>query len=111
MSRRNHPEDPLAAYQEDGAGYAGYLQGLREIYEQLRVFMRPAAHVVLEVSNIKSGDDVTPLAWDVAAEISRVLVYRGERIVVWDATCYGFDHSYCLFFQVPSPGSRGPTGS
>jgi tRNA G10 N-methylase Trm11 len=98
-TRSHHPQDPLAAYREAGAGYRAYLDGLRDIYDALRERLLPAATVVIEVSNLRTEHEVTPLAWDLAAEVSRVLPFRGEIVVGWDAPAHGFDHSYCLLFE------------
>jgi hypothetical protein len=99
MSRSDHPQDPLAAYRSHGTGYRDYLRGIRAIYEQVDELLLPSASVVLEVGNIKSPGEVTPLAWDVATELSSVFAFVGETIVAWDAPSYGYDHSYCLVFQ------------
>ena len=96
---RHDPEDPLAAYQAEGKGYAAYLQGLRRIYEQLRQHMKPAGTVILEVANLKKDGRVTTLAWDVAQEVSEVLRFEGEVVVCWDRYSYGYDHSYCLVYS------------
>jgi tRNA G10 N-methylase Trm11 len=99
MTKSNHPQDPLAAYSRDGTGYRGYLRGLRDIYAQLREVLLPSAVVVVEVSNIKADEEVTPLAWDVASELSALFRYSGEVIVAWNTPSFGYDHSYCLTFE------------
>ncbi len=99
MTKSDHPQDPLTGYASDGTGYADYLLGLREIYEQLKIFLLPAASVVLEVSNIKSDREITPLAWDIATELSTVFSFRGEVVIGWDTPSYEYDHSYCLVFD------------
>jgi hypothetical protein len=99
MPRSQHPQDPLAAYAEHGTGYGGYLRGLRDIYTQLKEVLLPFAVVVLEVSNIKTEHEVTPLAWDVASELSALFRYSGEIVVGWDTPSFGYDHSYCLIFE------------
>ncbi len=91
-------DDPLAAYRAKGKGYAAYLQGMRSIYGQLRKHMKPAGTVVLEVANLKLEGQVTPLAWDVAEEVSQVLHFEGEVVICWDKYGYGYDHSYCLVY-------------
>ncbi len=101
------PEDPLSAYQRPGAGYPAYLRGLTTIYEQLKDLMQPAAHVVVEVSNIRSTGNVTTLAWDLAAQLSTVFHFLGETVVAWDHYGYGYDHSYCLVYQHPARRKEG----
>lgn len=99
MPRSNHPEDPLTAYRENGGGYRRYLADLREVYRQVKHLLHPGATVVLEVSNLKGESEVTPLAWDIAQEISKELKFAGEIVVGWDEQCHGYDHSYCLVFK------------
>jgi hypothetical protein len=99
MPRSAHPEDPLAAYRVEGAGYDAYLRGLGAIYRQIKTLLLPEASVVLEVSNLKNAGDVTPLAWDVATTLADLFHFEGEVIVAWDEPSFGFDHTYCLVFK------------
>jgi DNA modification methylase len=92
-------DDPFTDYRAKNRGYAAYLRDMRRIYGQLRRHMKPAATVVLEVSNLKLDGRVTTLAWDVAQEISKVLRFEGEVVVGWDKPTYGYDHSYCLIYS------------
>ena len=91
-------EDPFTAYRSTGKGYAAYLMDIRRIYGQLRGKMKPGGTVVIEVANLKSGGQVTTLAWDVGREVSKVLHFEGEVVVCWDEYGYGYDHSYCLVY-------------
>jgi tRNA G10 N-methylase Trm11 len=99
FTTRSDGEDPFTDYSEKGNGYAAYLQETRSIFAQVARRMRPSAHVVIEIANLKTGSEVTPLAWDVAAEVSRVLHFEGETVICWDQYGYGYDHSYCLLFS------------
>lgn len=98
-TNRSDDEDPLSGYAEKGRGYTAYLQGLGGIFAQVAQLLKPSARVVVEIANIKDGSGVTPLAWDVAAEVSKVLHFEGETIICWDRYGYGYDHSYCLVFS------------
>jgi len=97
---RDEVDNPLTDYRERGHGYRAYLDELRGIFAQLRQRMQPAGVVVVEVANLKIGGMLTPLAWDVAEQIGRVLHFDGEVVVCWDRYGYGYDHSYCLVFSV-----------
>lgn len=92
-------EDALSAYARPGKGYQAYLKDIRGIYEQIGQMLKPEAHAVIEVSNLKQAGSVTPLAWDIATEVSEVLRFEGEVVVCWDKYGYGYDHSYCLIFR------------
>lgn len=96
---REDREDPLTACQADGQGYGQYLRDLCGIYRQMAAIMKEGARAVIEVANLKRHG-VTPLAWDIAAQISQVLTFEGEIVVGWEPTYgYGYDHSYCLVFR------------
>ena len=101
MGRRDMA-NPLTAYTTKGHGYAAYLRTIRNIYAQMRRMMKPTAHVVIEVANLKGDEGLTTLAWDVAREVSQVLHFEGEVIACWDQYGYGYDHSYCLIYTRPS---------
>ena len=92
------PENALNAYQTKDGSYDSYLNELQEIYRMLAKRLKPGGRVVLEVSNLKDAQGITPLAWDIAARISRVLRFDGEVVICWDKYWYGYDHSYCLVF-------------
>ncbi|MDX1988142.1 MAG: DNA methyltransferase [Candidatus Obscuribacter sp.] len=98
---KNHTENPFTAYSTLGDGYQAYLQDLKNIYAQIATLLKPGAHVVIEVSNLKHEDGtLTTLAWDLAREVSLVLDFQGEEIIAWEPTyAYGYDHSYCLVFK------------
>jgi DNA modification methylase len=100
--QKDDPEDPFAAYTTPGRGYQAYLQDIQQVYAQMRQVMKPQAHIVIEVANLKGARGVTPLAWDVAAAVGQVLIFEGEIVITWEPTYgYGYDHSYCLIFRKP----------
>ncbi len=97
MGKRDR-ENPLTAYTSAGDGYAAYLQGIQNIYAQMKELMRPNARVVVEAANLKRWDGPTTLAWDIAEAVSQVLWFEGEIVIGWDRYGYGYDHSYGLVF-------------
>ena len=92
-------ENPFMDYSEKGYEYPSYLRDIRHIFDQVAQMMKPSAHVVIEISNLKRYRDVTTLAWDVARGVSQVLHFDGEIVLCWDENSYGYDHSYCLLFS------------
>ena len=80
-------------------GYDSYINCLRYIFAQLRGIMKPRAKLVIEAGNLRSEGFVTPLAWDIAEAVSRELCFEGERIIKWDRSNFGFDHTYCMVFS------------
>lgn len=96
---KNGTANPFTAYLTESNGYAAYLDDVRDIYASIGRLMKPAAHAVIEVSNLKNEAGITTLAWDIAAAVSTVLRFEGEVVVGWDHYAYGYDHSYCLIFS------------
>jgi hypothetical protein len=96
---REDREDPFTAYRVQGEGYPQYLEDIRRIYYQVAQVMKDGGAVVIEAANLKRSG-VTPLAWDIAAAVSKELTFEGEVIICWEPTYgYGYDHSYCLIFR------------
>jgi SAM-dependent methyltransferase len=104
--------DPLRDYAGE-SDYETYLENLRTVFERVGRGLQPGGRVLLEVSNLQVDGGVTTLAWDVAETLSAVLCFDGELIIAWegddedgytnDGTYgYGYDHSYCLVFTLPS---------
>lgn len=106
------PADPLQNYDGD-TDYASYLDGVSDVFAQVRELLRPGGRVLVEVSNMKYDDQVTTLAWDLADAIRRELRFEGEVVVSWEpgdemnesaeaqagTFGYGYDHSYVLVFS------------
>lgn len=98
-TQREDTENPFTGYTELGNTYSNYLQDITHIYEQVVQSMKPSAHVVIEIANLKTKQGVTTLAWDVVHAVSRILTFEGEFVVCWDEYGFGYDHSYCLVFS------------
>jgi len=92
-------ENPFTDYSEKDYEYSFYLMDIKHIFAQVAQKMKPSAHVVVEVSNLKRLREVTPLAWDIAREVSQVLHFDGEIVLCWDEYSYGYNHGYCLLFS------------
>ena len=69
--------------------------------------MKKDSYIVIEVTNLK-GKVVTPLAWDIGKEVSKIFHFEGEIIVNWKTKearkergnyGHGYDLSYCLVFR------------
>ncbi|HKI53406.1 MAG TPA: DNA methyltransferase [Anaerolineales bacterium] len=92
-------ENPFTDYTERVYEYSSYLKDIKHIFAQVAQKMKPSAHVVIEISNLKREREVTTLAWDVAREVSQILHFNGEIVLCWDKNSYGYCHSYCLVFS------------
>jgi DNA modification methylase len=97
-TNRSDAENPFVDYRQKGFNYASYLQGMGRVFSQVAQKIKPSGHVVIEVSNLKKNGEVTPLAWDIAREVSQVLHFEGETVLCWDKYGYGYNHSYGLIF-------------
>lgn len=96
---RTDEDNPFTDYSEKGNGYAAYLNEIGNIFAGVARLMKPSARTVIEIANMKDESGVTPLAWDVAAQVSKILHFDGETVICWDKYGYGYDHSYCLVFS------------
>jgi len=102
----NDKEDPLKGYTCPGRGYYEYLRDMERIFSKIKKLMRSNSHTIVEVSNMK-GNKVTPLAFDMAHVLSKVMHFEGEIVIGWEGKespsggkySYGYDHSYCLVFK------------
>lgn len=100
----NDREYALSSYQDIGT-YQGYLKELGKIFSKIKDILKPNKHLIIEVSNLKNSK-ITPLAWDIAKEISKIFTFQGEIILCWSNSTkktdgnygYGYDHSYALVF-------------
>lgn len=89
-------EDPFSNYTKPGS-YSKYLKDIRMIYKQIKKMMKKGATIIIEVSNTL-GDDrhpMTPLAWDIGREISKVFFFEQE--IIYCST--EGDHSHVLVFK------------
>jgi hypothetical protein len=117
FATRGVERNPFENYAGEG-GYDDYLTDLGTAFGNAADLLHPGSSLLVDVSNLKTEDGVTPLAWDVAAVLrddSR-LDFRGEVVVGWEDSergtaknaaspervgtfGYGYDHSYCLVFE------------
>jgi len=104
MQKKNHPEYPFAGYQITGQNYNDYLHDITDIFSEISKKLNPKAYIAVEVSNLLIDNIFTPLAWDIAESINKILPMKQEIIINWQtdktpAYGFGFDHSYALIFQ------------
>ncbi len=95
-------ENPFSNYSKPGA-YAQYLRDIKKIYSQIKKIMKKNATIIIEVSNtFCDGHAMTPLAFDIAREVSKVFYFERELIycVKEGKLKPGItNHSYCLIFK------------
>lgn len=110
MTAADHPQNPLTAYQTLDGDYATYLAEIGNIFEQVAILLRPGGHAVINVANVRTGDTITPLAWDLARIVADHLTLRQESFLCWDEQPDGLSGDYCLVFQrtsVPADTGQG----
>ena len=99
MSSVDHPENPLTGYATLDGDYATYLEELIEVFCAVKRCLRPDGYLVINAANIRTGDLVTPLAWDLARGLLPHFVFRGETYLEWDRPADFISGDYCLVFQ------------
>jgi tRNA G10 N-methylase Trm11 len=97
MTKVNHPQNPLSGYQSLDGDYPSYLRELTRIYGALAKRLTPGARVVINAANLREGP--TPLAWDIAGAVSKVLSFEREIVIDWDRPEAWFTNDYCLLFR------------
>ncbi len=101
MSAVEHPQNPLTAYTTLDGNYDTYLAELAGVFLAVSRHLRPGGHLVINAANIRIGEVVTPLAWDIAHALTSHLAFRGETYLAWDQPPPMFTGDYCLVFQKP----------
>jgi len=98
MTRSGHPENPLTGYATDDGSYPTYLRELGSVFGQVAGLLRPGGHAVVNVANLVTDGQVTPLAWDVGRVVSEHLPFLGETFLCWDVHPPGLAGDYLLWF-------------
>ncbi len=76
--------NPLSAYTSPGV-YADYMADIRRVFAQVAAKLIPGGRTIIEAANIRDKRGrVTPLAWDIAREVSTVLTFDGEIVFGWE---------------------------
>ncbi len=99
MSSVDHPENPLSAYRTRDGDYDRYLDELGQVFAAVAGLLRPAGHLMINAATIRTGDVVTPLAWDIARIAGQHLIFQGETYLWWDEPAPWVSGDYCLRFQ------------
>lgn len=98
MNAADHPQNPLTAYQTVDGHYSTYLSELTAIFVAVTRLLRPGGHLVINAANIRTGDSVTPLAWDIQHALTPYLTFQGETYLLWDEPPPSLSGDYCLVF-------------
>lgn len=105
---RTMKRNPFQNYSGQSS-YDDYLENIETAFANLDSLLEPEGHVIVDVVNMKYKGNVTPLAWDVAEQVSNVFHFKGEVVITWEGDGspddregrfgYGYDHSYCHVFK------------
>jgi DNA modification methylase len=99
MSSVDHPQNPLTGYTTLDGDYATYLNELLGVFLAVQRRLRADGYLVVNAANIRTGDYVTPLAWDLARALLPHFAFRGETYLDWDRPADFISGDYCLVFQ------------
>jgi DNA modification methylase len=94
------------------ADYQQFIKVLTNVYFDVIEMLKPGAHMVIVVKNIKKKGKNYPFAWDLAALLQEKLILMPETFWCQDDISiapYGYGntfvsntfHQYCLVFQKP----------
>lgn len=101
MNAVEHPENPLTAYSTLDGKYDTYLAELIGVFIAVSRHLRAGGYLVINAANIRTGEVVTPLAWDIAHALNPHIAFRGETYLAWDQPPPMFTGDYCLVFEKP----------
>jgi len=108
------------------ADYERFLDEVCDIYERLYTYLRPGAYLTVVVKNVKKGNRLYPLAWDIGRRLADTYTLKDERIWLQDnvqlapfgmfnAWVSNTHHHYCLNFRKEAVAARssriGRTGT
>jgi DNA modification methylase len=99
MNAVDHPQNPLTAYTTPDGEYSTYLAELLDVFLAVKRHLRWGGYLVINAANIRTGDVVTPLAWDIAHALRPHLTFRGETYLRWDRPLETVSGDYSLVFQ------------
>ena len=99
MSAVDHPQNPLTGYTALDGDYSTYLNELLGVFLGVKRCLRHGGYLVINAANIRTGDVVTPLAWDITQILQPHLAFRGETYLQWDHPLDFISGDYCLVFQ------------
>ena len=99
MSAIEHPQNPLTGYSTLDGNYHTYLTELAAVFVAVSRHLRTGGHLVINAASIRTGEIVTPLAWDITHALTPHLAFRGETYLAWDQPPTMFTGDYCLAFQ------------
>jgi DNA modification methylase len=99
MSAISHPENPLTGYATLDGNYSTYRDELLGVFQAVKRRLRTGGHLVINAATIKTGDKVTPLAWDIVHDLSPSMAFQGETYLRWDRLPSFISGDYCLVFR------------
>jgi DNA modification methylase len=102
MSAVDHPQNTLTAYTTMDGSYPTYLAELTNVFVTVISHLRVGGHLVINAANIRTGNVVTTLAWDIAHALKPYAAFRGETYLRWDRPPAMFSGDYCMVFQKPA---------
>lgn len=95
-------ENPLTNYTKGGE-YKVYLKEMKTVFAGVKKRMRKNGTIIVEISNtFGRNKPMTPLAWDVAREVSTLFFLEREFIYCHKngtLTSSTANHSYCFVFK------------
>lgn len=99
MSAVDHPQNPLTSYATLDGHYPTYREELLSVFLAVKRRLVPGGHLVINAATIRTGEIVTPLAWDIVHDLQPHMAFRGETYLQWDRPLPFISGDYCLVFQ------------
>lgn len=102
MNAVDHPQNPLTGYRTLDGDYQVFLSSLTDVFAGVLTLLRPGGHLVINAANIRTGDVVTPLAWDIKRAVAAHADFLSQSTLEWDEPPDWLSEDYCMVFAKPS---------
>jgi len=98
MTRSGHPQDPMSGYSGHGADYRSYLTEMTDVLLAASVLLKPGGRLVVNVADLVTAGESTPIAADTAAILSERLAPVEEVLVEWPEAASDAARDVCLVY-------------
>lgn len=97
--QRHTKWNPLYGGDSKYAGYDKYLKRMEKIFSKVTTVMKKKTPLILQLDNIQTGKNFTPLIHDVTNILSKKFIQTGETIVKWDNPKPDYPYTTLIYFK------------
>lgn len=91
--------NPLCGGNPKYAGYDKYLKRMGFIFGKVTNLMKKNTPLIIQLDNIQSGKNFTPLIHDITSVLNKSFIQTGETIIQWDTPKPDYPFTTLLTFR------------